>query len=450
MSLSVAELQPVLHDLFTDTANKLARESGFCQRTRKLSGAVFAQSLVFSLLNNPAATLDDFAETACDQLDVPVTAQAFDKRFGPAASVFFRELFLESFNRSFNSLRPALLPLLRRFNGVFLRDATSLSLPACLAALFPGRGSGLVPQDHSAGVKLVFEAELTTGELTEVSILPERANEKTAEVAGKPLPRGALLLEDLGFLSGARLQTQIEQGVYVVSRIPTWTAVFDETGTRIDLVKLLRKAKGWKVERQVQIFHETKLKLRLLAVRLPEEEAEKRRQQIRQEAKRRGRPVSQKKLDLCEWNILVTNAPREMLSAEQACLVRRVRWQIELVFKVFKSEGKIDDSRSRCPWRVLCETYAKLLAMVVQHWVLLASGYVMLIHSARRAARRVRKKAMKLLRAIKRMDKLARVIVGLAKTLQQRCRIVRRKAEPSTLDRLAAWDPEWGQLHTAA
>ena len=66
----------------------------------------------------------------------------------------------------------------------------------------------------------------------------------------------------------------------------------------------------------------------------------------------------------------------------------------------------------------------------------------MLKHSARRAARRLRDKALKVLRAIKRIDKLGRVVASLATTLHQRCRIVRRKAQPSTLDRLSALDPE--------
>ena len=42
---------------------------------------------------------------------------------------------------------------------------------------------------------------------------------------------------------------------------------------------------------------------------------------------------------------------------------------------------------------VQCELYAKLLGMVVQQWALLAAGYRMLRHSARRASRRVRPRA---------------------------------------------------------
>src|SRR4051794_5318939 len=88
MPLSVAELQPVLHDLFFDTAEQLARESGFCRRARKLTGPAFAQTLVFSLLENPKSTLDDFADFADDVLHLPVSPQAIDQRFNPDAAVF--------------------------------------------------------------------------------------------------------------------------------------------------------------------------------------------------------------------------------------------------------------------------------------------------------------------------------------------------------------------------
>src|SRR4051794_32137741 len=117
MTLSVAELQPVLHDLFTDTADAMAHELDFCRRRRKITGSVFAQTLVFTLLDNPGATLDDYAEAAGDVLEIDVSPQAIDKRFNAPAAALMRDLFVEAFNRSFDSARPAVLPLLRRFNG---------------------------------------------------------------------------------------------------------------------------------------------------------------------------------------------------------------------------------------------------------------------------------------------------------------------------------------------
>lgn len=448
--LSIAELHPALHDLFTDAADAFARDTGFCQRARQLTGPIFAQTLVFSLLHNPQATLEDFADHASDCLDTTVTPQAFDKRFTAEAADFLGQLFLHAFNYSFESLRPALLPLLRRFPGVFLRDATLVTLPACLATLFPGRGGRQAPHGRAAAAKLVFEAELTTGALTEVSVLAGLENERTAAVAGKPLPAGALLLEDLGFFSGDRLQEAIEQGVYVLTRVPAWTAFFDEQGRRWDLVQELRSVRGDSLERPVRILHGTKQHLRLLAVRVPEAVAEQRRQRVRREAQQRGRPVSQRKLDLCDWNILVTNAPASLLPLSAAHTVRRVRWQIELVFKVFKSEGQIDQTRSQCPHRVRCELFAKLLGQVVQHWVLLAAGYQMLRHSARRAVRGVRRRTVRLQEGISRVEVLQREVARLAQRVQRRSRIVQRKKSPSTLDRLLALDPEVQEFQMAA
>lgn len=449
MTISVAELQPVLYDLFHDTADQLARDTGLCRRARKLTGSAFARALVFPLLYNPDATLEDFADAAADYLDTPVTPQAFDRRFTPPATEFFRDLFLEAFNRSLESVRPALLPLLRRFNGVFLRDATLVGLPQALADTLPGRGGRHAPHGQAAALKLVLEAEVTTGQLTEVSLLAGLDNERAAEVAGKPLPEGALLLEDTGFFSGQRLQDYAAQGVYFLTRIPAWTAVFDAKGGRLDLVKLLRKAPGGYVEQSVRILHTSKVPLRLLAVRLPPAQAEARRRRVLQEARQRNRPVSQKKLDLCEWNILVTNAPASLLGVREAHALRRVRWQIELVFKVFKSEGGIERTRSACPCRVLCELYAKLLGMVVQQWLLLASGYVMLRHSARRASRRVRQRALGVLEALGELAGLGRELLRLARALHRHCGVRSRKSDPSTYDRLRALDPDFDQPQEA-
>jgi Transposase DDE domain len=438
--LSVAELQPALHHLFHDAADQIAREVGFCRRARKLTGSVFARSLVFSLLRDPASTLDDLADFAEEHLGVSASPQAFDQRFGPAAAALMRGLFHAALDLCFNSAQAAPLPVLRRFHGVYLRDATLVGLPARLAGLFPGhpgRGKG----GQAASLKLVFEVEVAAGQLTGASALAGRDNEKAAVVASGPLPPGALLLEDLGFFSGDRLQESLSQGVYVLTRVPAWTAFFDRSGRRLDLVQLLRRAGGWQLEREVLILHDQKLAMRLLAVRLPPEQAQQRRQRARQEARRRGRKVSEKKLDLCEWNILLTNAPDELLSLWEAWELRRVRWQVELVFKAFKSAGGLDRTRSACPWRVLCELYAKLLAMVVQQWALLAAGYVMLRHSARRASRRVRRRAGALLRALRGLEELAAEVARLAVVLHRRCRVQRRRRHPSTLDRLAALDP---------
>ena len=450
MTLSVAQLHTTLHDLFHDTADRLAKDTGFCQRKRQLSGSVFARTLVFSLLQKPASSLQDFADFASEHLHVHVSHNAFEQRFNDTAPDFLAALFADALNRCF-SAHEALLPLLRRFRGVFLRDASCISLPSRLAHLFPGR-KGHADQP-AAALKLVLEMEVSTGQFTEVEILPGLDNEKTAQLAAKPLPAGSLLLEDMGFLEGERLQEYMLQGVYFLTRVPAWTAFFEKKPRgkgyqRLDVVKWLRQAKGWHLERPVYVFHKQKLALRLLAVRVPPEVAEQRRQRVRADAKKRGRPVSQKKLDLCEWNVLISNAPEELISASEGWEIRRVRWQIELVFRVFKSEGGIEKTQAWSRERVLSELYAKLLAMVVQRWVLLAAGYRQLRHSGQPAARRVKKRAGSLLRALGSEGGWSEQIKGLAQQIKA-CEIQNSHKKPSTLDRLAALDAEYRSLEEA-
>lgn len=451
MTISVAELHGTMHDLFNDSADWLAQDTCFCQRKRQLSGSVFAKALVFSLLEKPASSLQDFADFAAEHLHVHVSHNAFEQRFNDQAIDFLAALFAEAFHRCL-SAQPALLPLLHRFNGVFLRDASCISLPSGLAHLFPGRkGKGGKP---AAALKLVLEMEVSTGQFTEAEVLPGLDNEKTSLIADKPLPAGALLLEDMGFLEGERLQEYMLQGVYFLTRVPAWTAFFEKKQRRkgyqrLDVLKWLRQAEGWYLQRQVYVFHKQKLALRLLAVRVPEEIAEQRRRRVREEAKKRGRPVSQKKLDLCEWNVLITNAPQELISASEGWEMRRVRWQIELVFRVFKSEGGIDKTQARTRERVLSELYAKLLAMVVLRWVLLAAGYRQLRHSGQPAARRVKKRAGSLLRALDSEREWGAQIKGLAHQIKA-CAIQKSHRKPSTLDRLAALDAEYRSLDLAA
>ena len=95
------------------------------------------------------------------------------------------------------------------------------------------------------------------------------------------------------------------------------------------------------------------------------------------------------------------------------------------------------------------ELYAKLLAMVVLRWALLAAGFRQLRHSGQPAARRVKKRAGSLLRALGSLQELAEQVKGLARQLMA-CEIQKSHKKPSTLDRLAALDAEYRSLDLAA
>lgn len=443
MPLSVADLHPALHDLFFDTADDLARDAGFVRRRRALTGSVFARAVVFTLLRTPAATLEGYADFAADHLGVGVTPNAFDQRFTPAAAAFLGGLLAAAMDRAPAPARPNLLPVLRRFAGVYLRDATTVHLPGRLAGDFPARaGKNRAP---AAAVKVVLEQEVTTGAFTALAVVAAAVNDKAADVSDGPLPAGALLLEDMGFFAGGRLKHYAGQGVYVLTRAPASTAFFDEAGARIDLAAWLGRAGGSYLDRPVRILHDAKLAVRLLAVRLPDDVARARRDRVVRDAAKRRRPVRPAKLALCAWHVLVTTAPAEVLSAYEAWAIRSVRWQVELVFKGFKSDGGLERTNARTAARVLAEVYGKLLAQVVQQWVLLAAGYVPLRHNARRLTRRVRALAGAIVAALGSAAGLGRQVRQVARWLG-RCRVAAKPGDPSTFERLAVHDYEFRVL----
>ena len=73
--------------------------------------------------------------------------------------------------------------------------------------------------------------------------------------------------------------------------------------------------------------------------------------------------------------MIITNVPTELLNLTEALLVTRIRWQVELLFTLWKSHGRLDEWRTTKPARMLCELYAKLLALVFQQWILAASSW---------------------------------------------------------------------------
>ena len=64
MTTTIHQLSQNLQKLLTQDADRLGRESGFIKRQRKLTGASFAQALVFGWQANPKASLEELCQSA--------------------------------------------------------------------------------------------------------------------------------------------------------------------------------------------------------------------------------------------------------------------------------------------------------------------------------------------------------------------------------------------------
>jgi hypothetical protein len=438
---TIPQLAVVLQRLLTSTADQIADETGFVQRRSKMSGALFCQTLVIGWLVKATASLTELAQTAATA-GVGITPQGLEERFSARAAEFMRRLLEEALGMVV-AAHPVAIPILQRFAGVYIQDSTNIPLPDGLVGAWHGSGERRTNQTV-AGLKAQVQLDYSTGSLNQVILQDGRAQDRNAPIQQTALPAGALRLADLGYFSLPVLAHLSAQGVYWLSRLQVNTIVLTPAGERLNLLVWLQQAGTSDIDQRVLVGDEHRLPCRLMVRKVPQEVADRRRQQLHKQARRKNQAVSQVRLALADWTILITNVPAEQLTVGEALVLARCRWQIELLFKLWKSYGHIDESRSTQPWRVLTEVYAKLLAMVVQHWLILVSCWSNPNRSLFKAAQTISSHALHLLSHFSNLDQLTQAIELVHQCLLLGCRINKRKTAPHTYqlllepDRVAA------------
>jgi len=81
---------------------------------------------------------------------------------------------------------------------------------------------------------------------------------------------------------------------------------------------------------------DTRVKVRVLALRLPPEEAQKARERVEARAKRKKQVVRPETLPLAGWVLLLSTVDARDFSAEELFWWYRSRWPIELLIKQLK------------------------------------------------------------------------------------------------------------------
>jgi hypothetical protein len=419
-------LAQTLQNLFTHEADQLARQTQAIRRTRQFTGATLAQTLVFGWLDNPQATLDDLAFTAAT-CQAPVSAQAVDRHFTPATADFLQHLLTRAMDHAIRAT-PAAIPLLQRFTDLELRDSTTLALPDALADVWPGCGGRGKTSRAALKVHLCWNFRDARLRLAWV---PGRQPDQAA-ASQKDIPRrGTLRLADMGFFDLDEFRCWDAHGVFWLSRLPVGVQVAEAKGTLRSLPRWLRRHKSPTIDTWVYLGG-LRVPARLLAQRVPRGVARQRRDKIRREAREAGTTPNPLKLALAGWTLLVTNVPAARLSVKEALVVGRVRWQAELLIKLWKEHGRLDESRSAKPWRIACEVFAKLLGLVIQHWTLLLSQWEYVDRSLRKAAPKVRKFMLALAQALSSLKQMRSILRRLIHGLKKCSRINKSKKTPRT------------------
>lgn len=281
------------------------------------------------------------AETGVAQLSNP----AWEKRF-QNAGVWLGEIA--------GALLAARAAVPSRWPGTQLRlvDATTLSVPGASGTSW----------------RLHLSYDLGRGRMCQASLTDAHGGERLGRFA--PPPPGTVVLADAGYPHPRELRGHLAAGGDLIVRM-SWAAarLLTTAGERFDLFCALRQLDGpvgaWEVVVDDHQPAAPPLRLRLVAGRKPPAACEQARRRVRETAKRKGKTPDARSLEAADWVLLLTSLPATAFDAATVLAAYRLRWQVELAIKRWKSLLGLGEMPVHTPAAATAWIYAMLIAALL-------------------------------------------------------------------------------------
>jgi hypothetical protein len=356
-----------LEQFLEKRVEEVSRATGFVQRQRKISGVIFVQALVLSWLERPTASLNEIRQS-CAEMGVQVSESAIQQRLNDKAVKLLSSLFQEALGL-LPKTRQVPEQVLRPFSAVYVLDSTTLTLPERLKGLFAGCGGNA----SAAAVKIRLSFDYLRSRIQACEVVSGREADQSCQQHVALAQVGSLHLFDLGFFKVQVFEALAQAQAYFISRLLPQTGLYQLNAAEpaFDLESALSQTSDSLLDIELALGQLTRLPVRLIAQKLPEAVVAERRRKAKRRAVRHGQTCSARHLRLLGWSLFITNIPHTWLDAQQVILVYRVRWQIELLFKLCKSQAHLHDVGQCGPHRFLCQLYARLLGILLFQWMLL-------------------------------------------------------------------------------
>jgi hypothetical protein len=339
---------------------KIARSSGFVQKRSKISGMIFAMMLIFEIRRQREASLNEL----CSRLSlegVLLSKQGLDNRFNDHAVIFMKQLMDKALTLKLD--REQLLDNAGCFNRIMIKDSTVFQLPQSCVSKYEGSGGGA----SEAGIKLQYEYDLKASEELNIQAQPSISPDNIHYL--KNFQPGDLCLEDLGYANHSHLEDIIEKQAYFLTRMKYSTAVYvikDGQYYCLDIDNLISKMKpGEIIDRLVYLGKVNKVPVRMVLERVPDEVAAQKRRKLKTDKQNKRKAISKGRLAFCDVNAYITNAQEKLLQIHLIRSIYSLRWQIEIIFKTWKSTFNLDKVNRMSLQRFECLNYGTLLQIII-------------------------------------------------------------------------------------
>lgn len=412
-----------------DEVETMARQSGFVERRSPVTGIRFLLTFTTGLLNTPDGTLAQLAAFLGATGGATVSPQAVDERINSMAREFMGACLGRALKMS-ASIPRGTSGALDRFDHVYVIDSTNFKLHPALAPCFRGCGGGA----SAAAMRIQFVFDYRTGimhvEIGDVRLSDTATLARLIEAKTLPMDGVCLFLADLGYFKVTTFASIHRQSDHhFLSKLQFGTKFTNPDGTELDLPRLLKKAPD-QFDLTVMMGGTV---CRLVGKRLPDKVVNRKIRKANEAARAKSRPISDLYRLFLHYALFVTSLPAEY-GMTQLFALYRIRWQVELTFKVWKSILAIHCIRSARPERVFCEVYGKLIVAVLVNSLCAAAWAFLdgLAVSPHKVARHVRAVATNWALAI--MADIAKhraFLKTLSRVLARFCRKTRQKSKPT-------------------
>jgi hypothetical protein len=347
--------------------HQLAISSGFCQRTSKMSPEVFFDMLFYSVSHTEQGSLSSMVSLLQSNFGISMNKQSLNERFNEKCVAYVKAILSEVLGEQFSTLYSS--ELLPGFSRILIKDSTKFMVPPGLESHYKSCG-GDTHSRSGAGVSVQYEYDLKSGEITDLSITSGARNDREdADETAGDVEKDDLIIRDLGYYSTPVFKSWMEKEAFFLSRLDCSTNIYDPSGKPIVFRNIYQSMrKNGMIENEILVCagKQTRLPVRLILQIVPDEVYEKRIREKTKKSKGQGRGQLMEETKIrCKFNLFITNAEESKLSTKQIYPLYRLRWQIELQFKIWKSVFKINCYHRMKEHRYIALLYVKLLLIII-------------------------------------------------------------------------------------
>lgn len=359
-------LDSLSHFFDANALEKRARDTGFIKRTSKLGALDFLRLCLLSAHRACSKSLTQICTLLQEKAGVRLSKQSLDARFCPGAAAFLKACIAQLLDLQLGWNRSSFTKTAAKFSRVRLADSTIITLPEQLAAHYRGSGGSA----SGSAMKLFYEYDGQCGALLSLQLAQGvKADQRFNSALG--IGAGELVIRDLGFYQMDFLCKVHQAKAFFISRLRSGTCLFQQ-GQQLCFHELIKRfpphLQLWEVQASIggKVREREALgEVRLVIERVPQQVYEQRVRRLHKTARRKGQRVSGKQLEWHAYQVYMTNAAAEELPAALLRHYYGLRWQIELVFKTWKSVWGVAQLRPMQVHRLECMLLGTLLLVLL-------------------------------------------------------------------------------------